>query len=84
MAVTSGYPFAGHGRRPDAMTESIYAAVMAAVDDRLGRVVFPPVKSMSHAAYRMRLRRAAEMCGAHASSVSFRDDGSAVVELVVE
>lgn len=84
MAVTSRYPLAGHGRRPDETTEGIYAAVTAAVDDRAGSVVLPPEMSLSRTAYRMRVRRVAELCGSHASSVSFMDDGSALVELVTE
>lgn len=75
------YPFSGHGRRPDGLGVDVYARIREAVDKGDGAVELPPVDWIGRAAYRMRIRRAAELCGAHAASVSFSPCGGATVTL---
>ena len=75
------YPFSGHGRRPDGLGVDMYTRIREALDKGEETVELPPVDWIERTAYRMRVRRAAELCGAHAASVSFLSGGGAVVTL---
>lgn len=81
MTEETMYPFSGHGRRPDGLGVDVYARIREAVDKGEGTVELPPVDWLERTAYRMRVRRAAELCGAHAASVSFSPSGRATVTL---